>query len=151
VLVLHLGRGNTAGDAVVYVPDAKVLAAGDLLVAPTPFAFGSYIREWPRTLDALAAIDATTIVPGHGPIMHDFSYAHHVRDALLEIDAQVTAAVAQGKTLEEAQAAVKLDAVAGGFAAPGDEYRARAFEGAFVAPAVERAYQEAKGALEDEG
>lgn len=152
VQVLHLGRGNTAGDAVVYVPDAKVLAAGDLLVAPTPFAFGSYIREWPRTLDALAAIDAKVIVPGHGPLMRDWSYAHHVRDALREIDAQVQAAVAQGKTLEEAQGAVKVDAVALGFAPPGaDDFRVRAFAGAFVTPAVERAYQEAQGKLADEG
>jgi glyoxylase-like metal-dependent hydrolase (beta-lactamase superfamily II) len=33
VEIAFLGRGNTAGDAVVYVPDAKVLATGDLLVA----------------------------------------------------------------------------------------------------------------------
>jgi cyclase len=152
VQVLHLGRGNTAGDAVVYVPDAKVLAAGDLVVAPTPFAFGSYIREWPRTLDALARLDAKIIVPGHGPVMHDFSYVRHVRDALVQIDAQVQAAVAQGKTLEEAQAAVKVDAVVTGFAAPGpDDFRVRAFAQVFVAPAVERAYQEAQGKLEDEG
>jgi len=150
VRVMHLGRGNTAGDAVVYVPDAKVLAAGDLLVAPTPFAFGSYVREWPRTLDALTAIDATTIVPGHGPVMHDFTYARRVRDALVRIDSQVRDAVAKGKTLEQVQASVKLDAVATGFAARGDAYRVDALANAFVAPAVDRAFQEAQGQLADE-
>ena len=150
VRVMHLGRGNTAGDAVVYVPDAKVLATGDLVVAPTPFAFGSYIGEWQRTLDALMAIDATTVLPGHGPVMHDFTYARRVRDALASIQAQVNAAVAAGKTLEETKAAVKLDAVAAGFAAAGDEFRIGGLAGAFVAPAIERAYQEAKGSIPDE-
>src|SRR5437762_8688380 len=42
VQILYLGRANTAGDAVVYVPDAKALMTGDLLVGPIPFATGSY-------------------------------------------------------------------------------------------------------------
>ena len=50
VKVRHLGRGNTAGDAVVYVPDAKVLISGDLLVLPTPFGIGSYIGDWIQSL-----------------------------------------------------------------------------------------------------
>jgi hypothetical protein len=41
-----LGRGNTGGGAVTYVPDAKVPMTGDLLVAPTPFAIGPFIDEW---------------------------------------------------------------------------------------------------------
>jgi glyoxylase-like metal-dependent hydrolase (beta-lactamase superfamily II) len=34
VQLKFLGRGNTGGDAVIYVPDAKVIMAGDLLVYP---------------------------------------------------------------------------------------------------------------------
>jgi cyclase len=34
VEISSLGRSNTGGDAVIYVPDAKVLMTGDLLVAP---------------------------------------------------------------------------------------------------------------------
>ena len=37
VEISFLGRGNTGGDAVIYVPDAKVLMTGDLLVAPYSF------------------------------------------------------------------------------------------------------------------
>ncbi len=74
VEISFLGRGNTGGDAVIYVPDAKVLMTGDLLVAPTPFAIGSFIDEWIVTMKALAAIDATSIVPGHGPVEHDKQY-----------------------------------------------------------------------------
>src|SRR5687768_7181934 len=46
VQVLWLGRANTRGDLVVHVPSARVVATGDLIVHPIPFAFGSYPREW---------------------------------------------------------------------------------------------------------
>jgi glyoxylase-like metal-dependent hydrolase (beta-lactamase superfamily II) len=151
VQVMHLGRGNTAGDAVVYVPDAKVLATGDLLVAPTPFAFGSYIGEWAKTLERLAAIDATTILPGHGPVMHDFAYARLLQRALVTIDADVRAAVRAGKTLDQTRdAETQRQDLRAGFATPDDPFRWEAFPQAFVAPAVERAYQEAKGKIVDE-
>ena len=74
VEISFLGRGNTAGDAVVYVPDAKVLATGDLLDAPIPYAMGSFIGEWIVTMKALAAYDAAVMVPGHGTIEHDKQY-----------------------------------------------------------------------------
>jgi len=50
VQILHLGRGNTGGDTVVYVPDAKIVMAGDMVVYPTPYSFGSWLREWTQTL-----------------------------------------------------------------------------------------------------
>jgi hypothetical protein len=50
VEISFLGRGNTGGDAVIYVPDATILIAGDLRVAPTPFAIGSFIDEWIVTM-----------------------------------------------------------------------------------------------------
>ena len=56
VQVLFLGRGNTAGDAVIFVPDAKVVMTGDLLVAPTPYSYGSFLTEWVRTLDKVKAL-----------------------------------------------------------------------------------------------
>ena len=74
VQVMFLGRANTAGDAVVYVPDAKVLATGDIVVHPFPFAFQSYIGEWARVLRKMEAMDAIAIVPGHGPVMRDKAY-----------------------------------------------------------------------------
>src|SRR5260221_32017 len=64
VQLMFLGRGNTAGDAVVYVPDAKVIAAGDLLVGPTPYATGSFLPEWVEVLDKLTAFDVAAVLPG---------------------------------------------------------------------------------------
>ncbi|ASW55869.1 MBL fold metallo-hydrolase [Plantactinospora sp. KBS50] len=69
VLLRHPGRGHTAGDLVVAVPDADVLVAGDLIEESGPPDFtDGYPLEWPDTLDALlaSASPGTVLVPGHG-------------------------------------------------------------------------------------
>ena len=147
--IAFLGNGNTAGDAVVIVPDARVVVTGDLLVAPTPYGYGSHPAAWIETLKALSAIDAAAIVPGHGPVMHDWSYAAKVSALLTELRAQVAEAVRAGATLEQTQQRVNLDALRAGFA--GDDFgRQAAFDDFFVRAAVDRAYQEAKGEMAEE-
>ena len=148
--VAFLGRGNTAGDAIVYVPDAKVLATGDLLVAPSPYAIGSFIDEWIVTMKALSAYDANVIVPGHGPVQHDKQYMLLVIEALESLSQQAHEAVKLGKTQAEFQKSVNLtefrDKMAGS-----DVSRQRVFDQYFVAPGAVRAYREAKeGPLKDE-
>lgn len=150
VEIAFLGRGNTAGDAVVYVPDAKVLVTGDLLVAPTPYALGSYIDEWIVTMKALANYDADVIVPGHGPIQHDKQYMLLVIQALESLSQQAHEAVKQGQTQEQFQKSVNVaefrEKMAGS-----DPSRQRVFDQYFATPGAVRAYREAKeGPLNDE-
>jgi cyclase len=66
VQIKHPGRGNTAGDAIVYLPQEKILIAGDLIVHPVPYMFGGYPSEFVKTLQNLSRMDFQTIVPGHG-------------------------------------------------------------------------------------
>ena len=91
VQVLHPGRGNTGGDAVVYLPKEKILVTGDLVVHPVPYMFDGYPSEWVTTLDKLAAIDAETIVPGHGEVMHDKKYIGQLRNLMQSVITQVAA------------------------------------------------------------
>ena len=146
VRVLFLGKGNTEGDAVVVVPDARVVATGDLLVAPVPYGYGCHPAAWIQTLAALSALDAAAIVPGHGPVQRDWGYAKKVSGLLQEIEKQVAAQVKQGATLEQTQERVQLAPFRKAFA--GDSFeRGAAFDDFFVRSAVDRAYQEATGAL----
>src|SRR5262249_10720090 len=46
VEVEFLGRGNTGGDAVVYLPKEKIAVTGDLVVSPVPFFADGYPAEW---------------------------------------------------------------------------------------------------------
>ncbi len=67
VQLLQLGRGHTKGDTVVWLPQEKVLFSGDLVeFDATPYAGDAYFKDWPQTLDRLAALDASALVPGRG-------------------------------------------------------------------------------------
>jgi glyoxylase-like metal-dependent hydrolase (beta-lactamase superfamily II) len=69
VQLLHLGRGHTAGDTAVWVPEDRVLFAGDLVEArAAPYMGDAYVEEWSTsTLDQVETLAPQTIVPGRGP------------------------------------------------------------------------------------
>jgi cyclase len=149
VRVLFLGRGNTAGDTVVFVPDANVVATGDLLVYPTPYGHGCYPGEWIETLRRLIQTGATTVVPGHGPVFHDWAYAKKLVGLLEALETRVGEEVRKGATLKEVRERVTLEEFVEPFAGQ-NPARAAAFRAFFVPSAIERAYQEAKGSFADE-
>ena len=113
VQVKFLGRGNTPGDAVVYLPKEKIAIAGDLLVYPIPYIYDGYPREWIQTLQNLAQLDADTIVPGHGPVMHDKAYIYLMRDLMQSAVDQMTENLretrpAMFQTLDEVKTSIDL-------------------------------------------
>lgn len=69
VQIKHLGRGNTAGDAIVYLPKEKIVITGDLVVHPVPYMFGGYPSEFAKTLRKFAQLNFDTMIPGHGEVM----------------------------------------------------------------------------------
>jgi cyclase len=142
----HLLRGNTPGDAFVYLPLEKVLITGDLLVAPVPFAFNSYPSEWIRTLKMLAAMDTEIIVPGHGPVQRDKEYLLAVTTLLESVVAQMRAATSRGLRGDDAKKAIDLEELRRRFVA-GDAARIELFREVFETPFLERAYLEATGSL----
>jgi cyclase len=109
VEIKFLGRGNTAGDTVIYLPADKILCTGDLLDHPVPYLFGGVPTEQAATLTRMAELDATTLVPGHGDVLHDKSYIAMVVGLLNAVNASVERALNQGKSLDEAMAFVPAD------------------------------------------
>ena len=144
VEVRYFGRGNTAGDAVVSVPDQRVVATGDLLVAPAPFAFNAYPGEWADVLDSVAALGPSAMVPGHGPVLRGDAYLRLVQRMLRRVRDETRAAAARGATLAQAREAVTLADVRDSVAR-GDKWRATLFTTMFLRPTVARAYDEATG------
>lgn len=69
-LVLQpVGPSHTPEDIVVYLPEQKVLFAGDLVFrSRIPFVGQADSGHWIKALDTLLAFDAKVIVPGHGPL-----------------------------------------------------------------------------------
>lgn len=113
VQIKYLGRGNTTGDAVAYLPKEKIVAAGDLVASPIPNMLDGYPVEWIETLEHLAQLNVDTIVPGHGPIMHDKTYVYLVRDMMQSAVDQMNeklrqTAPAMFQTLDDVKGSVDL-------------------------------------------
>src|SRR5262252_4678483 len=66
IRLLYLGRGHTAGDVVVYLPNERVLCSGDLLVNGVANLVDGFVDEWPDTLEKLRPLDFVDVIPGHG-------------------------------------------------------------------------------------
>ena len=108
VQVRWLGHANTRGDLVVVVPSARVVATGDLLVHPIPFAFGSFPAEWVTALDSVKAMRPAAILPGHGPVLRDFQYLDRVRAGLNDATLAASAAIARGDSVAKVVREVSL-------------------------------------------
>jgi glyoxylase-like metal-dependent hydrolase (beta-lactamase superfamily II) len=69
VQLKHLGRGNTAGDAIGFLPAEKIVITGDLVDSPVPYLGGGFPIEQVTTLKRMLQLDFETIVPGHGDVL----------------------------------------------------------------------------------
>jgi glyoxylase-like metal-dependent hydrolase (beta-lactamase superfamily II) len=70
-LVFWVPRGShTIGDLLVYLPDDKVLVAGDVLVSRVvPTLQDGFVKNWLGTLEEIQALDVEYFIPGHGDLM----------------------------------------------------------------------------------
>ncbi len=106
VQIKFLGRGNTAGDTVIYLPDEKILMTGDLLDHPVPYMFGGFPVDFVNTLHRLADFNAQTIVPGHGDILHGNQYILLSAELMQAVNDEVAKEINEGKTEDEIKEAV---------------------------------------------
>ncbi|HEY6132664.1 MAG TPA: MBL fold metallo-hydrolase [Rubrivivax sp.] len=68
-LIQPAGPAHTPEDLVVWVPQHRLLVAGDLVFrGRVPFVGQADSGRWIAALDRLLAFDAKIIVPGHGPV-----------------------------------------------------------------------------------
>ena len=143
VRLMNFGRGNTPGDAVAYLPAERVLATGDLVVYPVPFAFNSSPAHWVHAMDALLGFDAAIIVPGHGPVMRDASYLRDVRALLASAVSQAEDLARRRVPLDQAVKQVNLESFRTKLTR-GDA-NANAWFDALMGALPERAFREARG------
>jgi glyoxylase-like metal-dependent hydrolase (beta-lactamase superfamily II) len=141
---MFLGRANTDGDAVVWLPRQKILVAGEIVILPFPYGFGSYPSDWIVTLGKLRAMPFRTLLPGHGMPQTDRVQIGRIERALRDVRAQVAPLAAQGLTLEQVHAKVDLSADAKLFVGS-DPWLNIWFKAFFIDPIVTSAYKEAKG------
>ena len=69
VELIKVGPAHTEGDIIAYVPDARVVFAGDVLfVGHHPLIWAGSITDAINACERILALDVDVIVPGHGPI-----------------------------------------------------------------------------------
>ena len=79
--VFRFGRAHTDGDVVVYFPEHRVLATGDMFTNGDDvpqlidYSGGGSARAWTQTLDSVLMLDFDTVVPGHGPVTNKATLA----------------------------------------------------------------------------
>lgn len=145
--VIHIfsnGPGNTRSDAIIHLPQEKIVITGDLLVSTVPFMSESRPRGWLARLKEIAALDAAIIIPGHGPIQRDRKYLDMHMALLESLIKQVDAALKDSLSLEEAEKRVTLEEFRRQYS-NGDSYLMNEFDYRITRPAIADAYREAKG------
>ena len=104
VQLLQLGRGHTKGDTVAWLPQQKILFSGDLVeFDATPYAGDAYFKDWPQTLDNIAALKPQQLVPGRGAALTTpeqvAAALAGTRNFIADVRASVEAGVKAGKDL----------------------------------------------------
>ncbi|MFJ6572257.1 MBL fold metallo-hydrolase [Streptomyces sp. NPDC091292] len=106
--LLDLGPAHTAGDVIAWVPDSRVLFAGDLLfIQGTPVMWAGPAHSWSAACDRMIALEPETVVPGHGPVT-DVSGIREVQDYLRFIGRYAAESHAAGQPWTEAAHRVDL-------------------------------------------
>jgi len=69
IQLIEVGPCHTEGDCMVYLPENKIVFAGDILfIGGTPVMWAGPVANWIRACDLMLEMDAEIFVPGHGPI-----------------------------------------------------------------------------------
>ncbi len=90
VELVEVGPAHTRGDALVFVPDAKVVYTGDILfIGGTPIVWAGPLSNWIAACDLICEADVDHIVPGHGPLT-DKAGVVAIRDYLSFVEREAT-------------------------------------------------------------
>jgi glyoxylase-like metal-dependent hydrolase (beta-lactamase superfamily II) len=112
VEIMQVGRAHTAGDTIVWVPDAGVMFSGDIVEYHSACYCGdSHLADWPRTLDRIAGFRPKALVPGRGDALVGAEKVRAglegTRDFVETLYGTAFNSVAHGRTLKETYAAAR--------------------------------------------
>lgn len=138
----HVGKGDTPGDAVAWLPAERVLATGDMLVHPVPYAGSQVPSQWVESLRRLRALAPVQIVPGHGEVLRGTAYLDLVIETLDAAIADVRRLKAEGRSREEVAQVVTMAAYRPRFVVTAEPALADRWDD-FIGQLVANAYAEA--------
>jgi cyclase len=108
---LHIdfhGHAHTAGDVVVYCPQARAIATGDVIHGFVPNIADGFPRIWPGTIDSIGGADFNTIMPGHAALQTGRTVMTNLRNYIEELTGRVEQGKKAGQTLVEMQQSITV-------------------------------------------
>jgi len=113
IQVLHLGKGHTRGDSIIFVPQDRIAYVSELFFSDQfLYINDGYGVSWLKTLDAVEALAADIIVPAHGPIPTDPKETRQglrrFRQMLVDLRDAVQKEISRGATEDQAAAAIQF-------------------------------------------
>jgi glyoxylase-like metal-dependent hydrolase (beta-lactamase superfamily II) len=111
---LHIefhGHAHTAGDVVVFCPQQRVVATGDMIIGFIPNIADGFPRSWPKAIDSVAHLEFNRILPGHGVLQGDRQRMTDQRNYIEELTEKVAAAKNAGKPVTDIQKAITVNSL----------------------------------------
>jgi cyclase len=103
-----LGHAHTAGDVVVFCPQKRVVATGDMIHGFLPYIADAFPKSWPRTIDAVGKLGFDQILPGHGPVHPNRQRMIGMRNYIEELTERVAAGRKAGQSVAEMQKSITV-------------------------------------------
>lgn len=98
--MIHLG-GHTPGSSIIWLPEEKILFAGDLIFQGRyPFLATANVRKLMEALEWLPRLGAKVIVPGHGNLC-DYEEVERQRNYIVETWDRTEMHIEEGHDLKE--------------------------------------------------
>jgi hypothetical protein len=108
---LHIefhGHAHTAGDVVVFCPQKRVVATGDMIHGFLPFFVDGFPKSWPNTMNSVAQLGFDKICPGHGPVQRAKGHLVDMRNYIEELTERVESGKKAGKSIAVLQGAITV-------------------------------------------
>jgi len=105
------GHAHTAGDVIVFSPQKRVAATGDMIHGFLPYAGDAFPTTWPQTIDSVGKLAFDRILPGHGPVHQSKQRMIHMRNYIEELAARVAEGKKAGKTAAELQKTITVESL----------------------------------------
>jgi rhodanese-related sulfurtransferase/glyoxylase-like metal-dependent hydrolase (beta-lactamase superfamily II) len=102
--ILHLGSSHSHGDTMVWLPEKKLVIAGDTAfhVRMLPIFEDTDTAKWIETWDKFEALGAQIVIPGHGGPTDMATVRKWTRDYLVYLREKVAEVIKKGGSLDDA-------------------------------------------------
>ena len=107
---LHIefhGRAHTSGDVVVFCPQKRIVATGDMINGSLPYMPDAYPKSWVKTIDSVGRLEWDQVLSGHGPIMPR-DRVTNFRNFIEELNTRVEEGKRAGRALDELKKSITI-------------------------------------------